>query len=354
MRTIYFLPQKESLKGELFLVTPYRPVNPLGDEFRNYLLQKGVQTQTIDAWSPETHKKEDVLFVWGRHPEDGIARSIFYWLRWRIKGRKTFAVEKKEFREMLRLFSKKILYQVEVPINTPYAFRHLKELSGVYDKIFLFLKDGRFSGPKIDYFMAPVAIDENYRKYHSMEKKKFLVMVNSNVWPRAFFKDSLRGERLKAVRFFSGCKDFDLYGGRWDRVPYFPYWHYYYYARKAWRGRITLGEKLKAVAQYKFAVCFENCKYNGYMTEKIFDCIFSGTVPIYLGAPDITDYVPADCFIDMRNFNGYPELLRYLREMDEGRRTAYVERMRRYIEKERSGLFSVKTPAEKILKAISE
>lgn len=354
MRTIYFLPPRENLKGELFSVTPYRPVNPLGDEFRNYLLQKGFQTRTIDAWSPQVHKKEDVLFVWGRHPADGLVRSLFYWLRWRINGRKTFAVEKKEFREMLRLFSKKILYQIEVPINTPYAFRHLKELGRIYDKIFLFLKDGSFSGPKIDYLMAPVAIDENYRKYHSTEKKKFLVMVNSNFQPRAFLGNSLRGERLRAIRFFSGCKDFDLYGHGWNRFPYFPYWHYYYYARKAWRGRIPFGKKLEATAQYKFAVCFENCRYNGYVTEKMFDAIFAGTVPIYLGAPDITDYVPADCFIDTRNFKGYPELLNYLRGMSEEERAAYVESMARYIEKERSGLFSAKMPTEKILKAILE
>ena len=42
--------------------------------------------------------------------------------------------------------------------------------------------------------------------------------------------------------------------------------------------------------------------FAGYISEKIFDCFFAGTVPLYLGAPDIEDYIPADTFIDLRQF----------------------------------------------------
>ena len=44
------------------------------------------------------------------------------------------------------------------------------------------------------------------------------------------------------------------------------------------------------------------------MTEKLFDCFFSGTVPVYWGAPDVFDWVPADCFIDMRQFTDFAQL----------------------------------------------
>ena len=37
---------------------------------------------------------------------------------------------------------------------------------------------------------------------------------------------------------------------------------------------------------------------SGYITEKILDCLESGIVPIYAGAPNIDRIIPNDCFID--------------------------------------------------------
>jgi len=39
---------------------------------------------------------------------------------------------------------------------------------------------------------------------------------------------------------------------------------------------------------------------NGYITEKIFDSFFTSYVLIYLGAKNITEHVPSNCFIDQR------------------------------------------------------
>ena len=42
-----------------------------------------------------------------------------------------------------------------------------------------------------------------------------------------------------------------------------------------------------------------------WITEKIFDCFYAGTIPVYLGAPDVARWLPPECFIDMRRFGGY-------------------------------------------------
>ena len=55
--------------------------------------------------------------------------------------------------------------------------------------------------------------------------------------------------------------------------------------------------------------------FPGYVTEKIFDCLTCGTVPIYLGAPNIADYVPRDCFVDMRDLGSFDVLASLLRQM---------------------------------------
>jgi hypothetical protein len=39
-----------------------------------------------------------------------------------------------------------------------------------------------------------------------------------------------------------------------------------------------------------FQVVIENSSRNGYFTEKLIDCLITGTVPIYYGCPNLEDY----------------------------------------------------------------
>ena len=78
------------------------------------------------------------------------------------------------------------------------------------------------------------------------------------------------------------------------------------------------GRKVDLLKDYKFSFCIENAKgYPGYITEKIFHCFFSLTVPIYLGCPNILDYMPNDCFIDMRKFKTIKEVHFFLKNLKE-------------------------------------
>lgn len=56
-------------------------------------------------------------------------------------------------------------------------------------------------------------------------------------------------------------------------------------------------ELIQIYSQYKFIICFENSKTDGYVTEKIFNVFLSGSIPIYDGAPNITDYIVPGSFI---------------------------------------------------------
>ncbi|WP_226896450.1 glycosyltransferase family 10 domain-containing protein [Poseidonibacter ostreae] len=55
----------------------------------------------------------------------------------------------------------------------------------------------------------------------------------------------------------------------------------------------------------------------GYITEKIFDSFFAGCVPVYLGADNITEHIPKECFIDKREFDTYEKLYKYLKNMSD-------------------------------------
>lgn len=76
-------------------------------------------------------------------------------------------------------------------------------------------------------------------------------------------------------------------------------------------GRST---KLATIARYKFTLAFENSITTDYVTEKFFDPLIAGSVPVYLGAPEIADFAPGEhCYIDAADFAGPAELADHLR-----------------------------------------
>lgn len=74
--------------------------------------------------------------------------------------------------------------------------------------------------------------------------------------------------------------------------------------------------KLETVARYHFTLAFENSLSVDYVTEKFYDPLLVGSVPVYLGAPNIAEHAPAaDCYIDVRRCAGPDELARQLAEL---------------------------------------
>lgn len=55
--------------------------------------------------------------------------------------------------------------------------------------------------------------------------------------------------------------------------------------------------KEQVLEDYMFSVAIENESYSTYYTEKLLDCFACGTVPVYLGSPDIGDRFNLDGII---------------------------------------------------------
>jgi hypothetical protein len=67
--------------------------------------------------------------------------------------------------------------------------------------------------------------------------------------------------------------------------------------------------KLEMIAAYKFTLAFENAIGEDYVTEKFFDPLVAGSVPVYLGAPNVDLLAPGDhCYIDTADF-AHPKAL---------------------------------------------
>lgn len=70
--------------------------------------------------------------------------------------------------------------------------------------------------------------------------------------------------------------------------------------------------KLATIGRYRFCIAFENARQPDYVTEKLFQPLLAGTVPVYLGAPNVADYAPPGSFINVEDFSGPRALAAYL------------------------------------------
>ena len=78
------------------------------------------------------------------------------------------------------------------------------------------------------------------------------------------------------------------------------------------KGKETL---LETISKYKFVIAFENSIAEDYVTEKFYNPLLAGTVPIYKGAPNVRDFIPGEnCFLDVNLFSAPKELAEFIEE----------------------------------------
>jgi hypothetical protein len=75
--------------------------------------------------------------------------------------------------------------------------------------------------------------------------------------------------------------------------------------------------KWEVISRYKFTIAFENAIAKDYVTEKYFQPLVSGSVPIYLGAPNIDEFAPGNnTYINVHSFSSIKALADYILELD--------------------------------------
>ncbi len=249
----------------------------------------------------------------------------------------------------------------EPPVVAPHLYKQLPELTRIFEHVFVHntVGDG-YSLKGVDisklrklyYPMTYSGIREPYWSQQNRLLK--IVVINSNHNPYLFApyrktialpRRELYGERIKVMAELeraAGGDFVDLYGGRWcdwwsPFSMWWPYWRHRADLMKVYRGFAP--SKFETLARYDFCLCFENMRMDGYVTEKIIDCFYAGTIPIYLGATNISKYIPSLAFIDFRQFNGSVELYSYLSSLTVGEKQAMRDAGRDFMQSEAFQLF---------------
>ncbi len=272
-------------------------------------------------------------------------------------------------------------FAFESPVVDPKLYRAFPDIASHFKRLYSFSDAESLIpvvGSRVDVlkFEIPYPIDAIRADLFARRDRKFLVMINHNKLPPLYWNE-LYTERMRAVAFFSRTQDIDLYGRAWEGPAYLmgiPMWvpgtlqHLHRWLRKQWQRirpdpllvaarRVYRGfvpDKLGTLSEYTFCLCFENVVLNGWITEKLFDCFVVGTIPIFLGAPDVQDYVPRECYIDMRDFADYAELLTYLKAVSPEQIEAYREAAREFMLSEAFKRFSKQRFTELVGRIVAE
>lgn len=103
-----------------------------------------------------------------------------------------------------------------------------------------------------------------------------------------------------------------------------------------YRGPLSKPGKGETLAKYRYSLCLENCYHplwsRGYVTERLPQCLEARTIPIYLGCHNIEDYLPSDCYIDMRRFKGYEGLADHLTHLTDAAQANTIAAIDEWIE----------------------
>jgi hypothetical protein len=175
-------------------------------------------------------------------------------------------------------------------------------------------------------------------------KKRMLVDISGN--KASSHARELYKERRDTIRYFDReySDDFDLYGFGWNTHPDTGLWnrasnrdpgdHFY----QTYRG--TVRHKWDVLPKYKFNICYENIRdESDYVSQRIFDVLRCGCVPIYLGAPNIAEYVDREAFLDRSAFASNRDLAEYISTISEKEYDRFLEAGRDYLASDKFKLF---------------
>lgn len=199
----------------------------------------------------------------------------------------------------------------DILIASCYNNKHLKEKAKV--KVFYTAERYDFNESQFDFsfsfkpdsktnmYLPNYIRKYGFKHYHSLNKplsinlrnkKGFCCFVHSNCGAK---------ERKQFFHKLSKYKKIESSGNCLRNTKY-----------NAPRGQ----KYFEYLSKFKFMITFENYSQNGYNTEKIYNALYSGVVPIYWGDPKINEYFNKDTFINTIEYGNYDKVIEQIKMID--------------------------------------
>jgi len=322
MRLFLIDPHEKRLYNNGLFDTGLDPNFIVWKRIRSYLAKKNIEIATIDLHPIET--AERIYFL----------DHDFFSLK---PGRPSYYLQKCIEASIPK--SQLHLVITECPIIKPESW--LPENHTYYGTIYTW-NDSLIDNKKYFHYRWVQNLNGIQKNVPAFSEKKLLTLINAH--KTNYNPKELYSLRIQAIRFYEKHypEDFDLYGIGWNKplnikfvysvlkgnfmkVPKFIMdFALSYKGYSSYKGAVE--DKIEVMRKYKFSLCFENMEnIDGYITEKIFDSLKAGTIPVYLGAQNIQKYIPKGAFVDFRNFSGFEELTNYLIDMKEEEYHSFID-----------------------------
>lgn len=273
--------------------------------FENFNIKKVNKAENADVifevahrWGNSDLSNKDKTRVMISHENLFFKRSFFS-VSESVIRRAGFKKEKYKIMDFLDKFIPKFISDISCDYFLP---KHVKFINNIKNNI----DENAFAiicnDVKSDNIIQmPLFVQEYFgqlslltRKKNFLEKRKFCAFIVSSNSGR---------DRIRFFRKLSKYKKVNSYGrvlnNMGDR-----------FFKKHWENNS------KIFSNYKFVICFENSFADGYITEKLPNVMFSGTIPIYRGAPNIGKYFNTKSFINYEDYNSYDKMIKRIIELD--------------------------------------
>lgn len=237
----------------------------------------------------------------------------------------------------------KVFCIFEPPAVMPDLYAALPKLTKVFERVFIHNVHGdgyslrNVDASRLQKLFWPQPYNHVLEcSWASAERSRKVAVINGN--HKSTNCKELYSSRIEAMAALAKHDLVDLYGSGWERwwsrsSMWWPYWKNRHAISKIYRGFCK--SKFEVFSRYEFCLCFENMVMEGYVTEKLFDCLYAGCVPLYLGAPNIGEYVPENVYFDVSKAGSWQEVVDFVNNVSPERIQQMRVAGRKFIESER-------------------
>lgn len=123
----------------------------------------------------------------------------------------------------------------------------------------------------------------------------------------------------------------EVFGRGWDDTGNLPPSQATKLAAIRWVFKGPCDDKHELLSRYKFTIAYENTAYPGYVTEKVTDAMVAGSLPVYMGAPDIVEQLPSEAFINARALGSPEAISARMEQMTEADAVAMIDAGQKFL-----------------------
>lgn len=190
----------------------------------------------------------------------------------------------------------KLAWIVEPPCIHGHAYQHIKQVWGLYDRVFTFCRD-------------LLDIDDRFR---------YCPWGTSFMWPHEWPQDPRKTKTLSIIA--SGKKMAPGHRLRHEVVS-----RYGAAMDVMGRGYRPVQSKLEGLTPYRYSMAIENSQVDSYWTEKLLDCFLCRTVPVFWGTQTVVDFFDRRGIIFFEDAEDLGRVLPTLGPEDYESRRPYIE-----------------------------